>query len=82
MLPVTGWELVYADDSRYSHLSGPWRLAPDQVQVLVLRHADGYRTLTYGEDVYRLAGEKATKVGVWMDDAAFHALVDRVIKEG
>lgn len=82
MLPITGWALVYADGSRYSNTSGQWRSAPDEVQVLVLYHSGGYRTLTYGEDVYSLLGQKATKLGAWMDTTDYYALVDKVIKEG
>lgn len=76
MLPIIGWELVYADGSKFTSGDGPWGQAPGTgVQVLVLVHEPPYRTLEYGLDHYLLPGETARKRGDWMPDPEFHALV-------
>jgi hypothetical protein len=80
MMPVVGWRLWYGDGTTFDSGQGSWDQAPAQnVQVLEYLHEPPYRTLSYGEDEYRLTPESAPKWGKWMDEAAFHALVAEVV---
>lgn len=81
-LPVVGWRLYYGDGSVVSHLDCSWADAPSEnVQVLEQLHDPApYRTLTYGDDEYRLTPDSEVKFGAWMDAADFEALVDRVLR--
>lgn len=84
MLPIIGWELVYADGTTVTSATTTWAKAPvSGVQVLVMLHAPPYATLSYGLDSYLLPGERANtaKTGTWMDDPAFHAVVDNVLTQ-
>lgn len=78
-LPVIGWRLWYSD-STFSSEDGTWDEAPStDVQALEVFHEAPYRTLTYGDDVYRLTPDSTPKQGGRMDDAAFDALVTQVV---
>lgn len=76
---MTEWELVYADGTRYTDADGPWRDAPDGVQILVTHTPEG-RNLTYGESTYALDGRHAPKKGDWMPESKFYELVDEVLR--
>lgn len=82
MLPITGWELVYANGSTVTSEQSTWAKAPAAgVQMLVMLHDPPYATVTYGEDFYLLPGQPARtrKAGQWMDDRPFHELVGSVM---
>lgn len=83
MLDVTGWKLWYANGVTVTSLTTAWNKAPDGVQVLVLFHAGGYRTFTYGEDLYNLPAQASrfAKPGIWMDTPAFYALVQQAFDD-
>lgn len=82
MLPITGWELVYADGRTVTSAQTSWAKAPASgVQMLVMLHQPPYATVTYGEDTYLLPGQptRTRKAGSWMDNRPFYDVVDSVM---
>lgn len=79
-LPIVGWRLWYGDYQTFSHTDGSWDQAPSSnVQVLQYLHEPPYNTLTYGEDEYRLTPDASVKLGAWMGEQEFDALIKVVL---
>ena len=80
-LPVIGWRLWYSNGLSVDSTQSSWSDAPDNdVQIMEWYHEPApYKTLTYGNDEYHFPNEPQVKYGKWMDDDAFHALVQKVI---
>lgn len=77
-LPVIGWCLYYSDGSTFTNEQGDWDSAPsDDVQILKVLHEPPYRTFTYGYDTYQLTPESSVKLGRYMNEEAFYALVEK-----
>ena len=75
-LRMIGWKAWCDDGVVYSSRTHRWPQVPKiGVQVLCVYHAKPYRTYTYGEDVYHLPGRKSVKLGRWMSDDDFAAVV-------
>lgn len=78
-LPILGWRLYYSDGSSFSHEDGSWSDAPSiDVQVLEVLHEPPYRTLSHGDDEYRLPGEADVKFGRWADFETYEGIVRAV----
>lgn len=76
--PIESYRIWYSDGS----YSDDWDAAPDEdVQIVMLYHADGYRTIIQGEDVYTDPTDQSghIKTGRWMPDDEYEALVRRVL---
>lgn len=81
-LPIRGWRLWYSDGSTFSSFDGTWEEAPsNDVQVLeILQKPKPYRTLNYGIDEYKLPNNDLVKLGAWMQEDAFYALIKKVLE--
>lgn len=81
MLPITGWELIYADGSVVTSAETTWGKAPvTGVLLLVILHDPPYADVSYAGESYLLPGQPArtAKTGVWVEDEASYGVVDGV----
>jgi hypothetical protein len=75
-MPIIGWQLWYADGSWFCSGSTRWMDAPEHgVQVLMVHHPNGYRTIVVGRDEYTLPGEFWSKFGLMIDEYEFNEIV-------
>jgi hypothetical protein len=73
--PIVGWKLWFAGGSTaHAAHRQPWQWAPlwertsrDGVQVLMVYHPGGYRTIVKGRDEYTLPGVSTSKLGLMLD---------------
>jgi hypothetical protein len=74
-LPIVGWKLWYADGLTVTSQDVPWADAPRQgVEVLMVYHPNGYRTIVKGRDEYTFPGEAESKLGLEIDRGVFEAM--------
>lgn len=74
--PTDGWGLWYKDGSRITSWDSDWASAPgDGIQVLVVVHPNGRKTITHGNDEYFLPGGDIGKLGAWTDNATYQRCV-------
>jgi hypothetical protein len=75
---VVGFDIVYADETRFTDRDGSWDDAPAGAQIVIWRHEDGRTTWSWGVDDYYLPGHERRIEGVAMDtEAEFNALLER-----
>lgn len=80
--PIIAWQLWYTDSSVVSSDDCAWDRAPREgVQVLMVHHRGGQRTIINGRDEYSLPGEAAVKYGLMLDRATFEAIQTRAMRD-
>lgn len=73
-MPVEAYKIWYSDGS----WSTDWETSPDEdVQIVMLYHPDGYRTIQHGLDEYiDPTGQcSRVKLGKWMLDDKYDSLI-------
>lgn len=80
--PVVAWTLWYADGRSVSSAVTAWPAAPAEgVQVLMVHHPDGQRTIVTGRDAYTLPNAPHPKYGQLIDLDRFHAIQARAMAD-
>ena len=73
--PIIGWKLWYADGFAWCSAECSWEEAPRTgVQVLMIFHPGGLRTIVNGRDEYTLPGETASKLGLLIERERFERM--------
>lgn len=82
-MPVIGWKLWYADGSTVDSTQQTWAAAPAEgVQVLMVYHPRGYRTVVRGRDEYtHPMGHGGSKFGLEIGADAYHAILARAMAD-
>lgn len=82
-LPIIAWKIWISDGEfilSYDSSTCNWDDAPVyNLQVLMVYHPQGRRTIIKGRDEYRLPGEKKSKFGLMIDLDFFHKIQERAI---
>lgn len=74
-LPIIGWKVWYADHV-VACTEQSWSDAPRAgVQVLMIYHPEGRRTVVCGRDEYTLPGETVSKLGLEIEIETYHAIL-------
>lgn len=73
--PIIGFKLWYADGLTWCSADCPWVDAPREgVEVLMVYHPNGRRTIVKGRDEYTLPGESTSKLGLMIDRERFERM--------
>lgn len=73
--PCVGWR-VWTQSEVFCSDTHSWSDVPGTgIQILVTYDDLGGRNFTYGQDEYSIEGESDVKLGEWMGDEEFYALV-------
>ena len=73
--PIVAWKIWYAHGSQRDSTTCTWANAPKVgVQVLMVYHPGGRRTIVKGRDEYTLPGESESKLGLMIDREEFEQM--------
>lgn len=81
-LPVIAWKVFYADGLTVDSTCSSWEEAPSEgVQVVMVYHPNGFRTVVRGRDAYTLPSASARKFGLEIPLDDYRAILARAMAD-